>query len=198
METAAEALVTSSSTNEVIGANEVDIEGRFEVSRTEEEVLAPNNDELKVMGSQSGEERHDEEMEKSSEAPVNNEDNISDVEMVADTVIGESSSLENSSSAHNKPETEAQEEVVMSTSKIITMSSEPVGQVMPAQAEASVQTEVVVEAPSAQGLKDKLQSILGDLRSVALSRQEMNELEDLFVDAKEQLYGAGRRGRAGS
>jgi hypothetical protein len=48
------------------------------------------------------------------------------------------------------------------------------------------------------GLK-KLQSIIiGDLGTKALSREEVNEWEDLFFDAKQELYAAGRRGRAGS
>lgn len=51
------------------------------------------------------------------------------------------------------------------------------------------------EGPTIQSMKDKLQSLIDDMRGAALNRDELRELEDLFNDAKEQLYGAGRRGR---
>jgi hypothetical protein len=199
METATEGLGRSSSTNEVIilGANGTVVEDRVEVPRTVEG-LVPPNEELRVMGGQGEEERHDTGMEKTSSAPINNDQNISDVEMVADTILGESSSLEKRSSAPGKLDNEAQQEAAMSASKIITMSLEPMEQVLPVQADASMQTEVVVEAPSVQGLKDRLQGIIGDLGTVALSRDEMNDLEDMFMDAKQQLYSAARRSRARS
>jgi hypothetical protein len=44
-------------------------------------------------------------------------------------------------------------------------------------------------------MKGKLESLIDDLRSAALGREEKREIEDLLDDAKEQLYGAGRRGR---
>lgn len=46
-----------------------------------------------------------------------------------------------------------------------------------------------------QSMKDKLQSLITDLHSAALSRQEINELEDMFMDAKRVLYDARLRGR---
>jgi hypothetical protein len=50
-------------------------------------------------------------------------------------------------------------------------------------------------AVTVQSMKDKLQSLITDLHGAALSRQEINELEDMFMDAKRVLYGAELRGR---
>jgi hypothetical protein len=44
-------------------------------------------------------------------------------------------------------------------------------------------------------MKDKLQGLILDLQTAALSREEVNSFEDMFMDAKEQLFAAGRRGR---
>lgn len=44
-------------------------------------------------------------------------------------------------------------------------------------------------------MADRLQSLLDDLQTASLSREEANRLEDLFMDAKGHLYGAARRGR---
>ncbi|PBP16153.1 telomere length regulator protein [Diplocarpon rosae] len=56
---------------------------------------------------------------------------------------------------------------------------------------------VIPETPlvTAECLASKLQSLLRDLQRASLSRREVDSLEDLFMDAKEQLYKAGRRGR---
>jgi hypothetical protein len=55
--------------------------------------------------------------------------------------------------------------------------------------------EAESETPTVQSMKEKLRSLIADMRGAALSREELNDFEDLFIDAKEQLYGAGRRGR---
>jgi hypothetical protein len=52
------------------------------------------------------------------------------------------------------------------------------------------------EVPTAQSMRDKLQSLISDLDTASLTREEVNAFEDLFMDAKEKLYGAARRGRA--
>lgn len=49
-----------------------------------------------------------------------------------------------------------------------------------------------------RGLTDQLQRLIGDLATAALTREEVNIFEDMFMDAKEKLYGAARRGRSGS
>lgn len=44
-------------------------------------------------------------------------------------------------------------------------------------------------------LRGLLQDGLGLLRSADLTREETNELEDMFMDMKQELYQAERRGR---
>ena len=48
-----------------------------------------------------------------------------------------------------------------------------------------------------QDLKTQLTNVIKGLQSVSLTREEANHFEDLFMSAKEQLYGAARRGREG-
>jgi hypothetical protein len=55
--------------------------------------------------------------------------------------------------------------------------------------------EIEVEINGVQSMKDKLQGLILDLQTAALSREEVNSFEDMFMDAKEQLFAAGRRGR---
>lgn len=50
-------------------------------------------------------------------------------------------------------------------------------------------------AVTMQSMKDKLQSLITDLRSAVLSRRDVSELEDMFMDAKRTLYDAESRGR---
>lgn len=50
-------------------------------------------------------------------------------------------------------------------------------------------------APTYQNIKERLLSLVKDLEDAALSRDEGNEMEDMFMDAKVQLYGAIKRGR---
>jgi hypothetical protein len=61
--------------------------------------------------------------------------------------------------------------------------------------DTDAQTEYTALAP-APSLKDRLKSLIDDLGTVSMTREEVNAFEDMFMDAKEQLYGAGRRGRA--
>lgn len=165
---------------------------RLEITQTSEEAPSPD-DERRVTMYPNSEEKQAE----NTCSPASEGQNTSDVDMVAETIINGSSSLEKSGSAPGTRETQSREDVVMNTSKIMSISSEPVALSLPPQADAYAQTEVVVEAPTAQSVADKLQSLIGDLRTAALGREDMNKLEDLFMDAKEQLYGAGRRGRRG-
>ncbi|KAF7893227.1 uncharacterized protein EAF02_000765 [Botrytis sinoallii] len=61
------------------------------------------------------------------------------------------------------------------------------------------QQEGIVEpatvAPTYQTIKERLLSLVRDLGDAALNREQGNEVEDIFMDAKAQLYGAIRRGR---
>lgn len=185
MEVATEAYTSS--------ANDI-VEERPDISQTMEELPTAVVEESELAGAEGDGQRLDADTDMSNAAIAQN---TSDLGVVADTIIGESHSLKTSSSASGKPDEEAHE-TVMSTSNIIAVSSEPVDQVLPVQVNNSVQTEEVVGAPSADGVKAKLQSIIGDLGTITLSRDELNELEDMFMDAKQQLYGARQRGRAGS
>ncbi|KAF5878054.1 putative telomere length regulator protein [Botrytis fragariae] len=55
--------------------------------------------------------------------------------------------------------------------------------------------EPATAAPTYQTIKERLLSLVRDLGDAALNREEGNEVEDIFMDAKVQLYGAIRRGR---
>ncbi|KAJ8070516.1 hypothetical protein OCU04_000890 [Sclerotinia nivalis] len=55
--------------------------------------------------------------------------------------------------------------------------------------------EAASAAPTYQNIKERLLSLVKDLGDAALSRDEGNEMEDMFMDAKVQLYGAIKRGR---
>lgn len=55
--------------------------------------------------------------------------------------------------------------------------------------------EPAAAAPTYQTIKERLLSLVRDLGDAALNREEGNEVEDIFMDAKAQLYGAIRRGR---
>ncbi|KAF7959072.1 hypothetical protein EAE96_002589 [Botrytis aclada] len=55
--------------------------------------------------------------------------------------------------------------------------------------------EPATAAPTYQAIKERLLSLVRDLGDAALNREEGNEVEDIFMDAKVQLYGAIRRGR---
>ncbi|KAG0645579.1 hypothetical protein D0Z07_8644 [Hyphodiscus hymeniophilus] len=189
--------VAISTANEpVTFGDDVAVEESLEIVVTTEDYPISNEAEMEVATMQSGE-RKPEDQDNMSVALVHGDQHTSDLDVVVDTMIGETSLLDNPSSAGSTSE-KIQEEVVMSASKIMTMSSEPVDQSLSVHVDVSMQTEIIVESLSFEGMKGKLQSLISDLGAVSLRREEMNELEDLFMDAKQLLYGAGRRGRAGS
>jgi hypothetical protein len=115
----------------------------------------------------------------------------SDVEVVAETTIEGSSSFDNLNQVV-KPEREIEQEIVVTDIPNVNMIT-PEEEV---QSEPEKVASVVPEIPTAQSLKERLQSLIGDLGTASLSREEVIVFEDMFMDAKEQLYGAGRRGRA--
>lgn len=51
------------------------------------------------------------------------------------------------------------------------------------------------EIPTYGSVQAKVQSLVRDLALVAFTREQVSSLEDMFMDVKEKLYGAGRRGR---
>ncbi|CZR66442.1 uncharacterized protein PAC_16343 [Phialocephala subalpina] len=71
------------------------------------------------------------------------------------------------------------------------------GTAVPALEPPTPMVAVAEEKPAVtmQSMKDKLQSLITDLRSASLSRREVGELEDMFMDAKRTLYDAESRGR---
>jgi len=87
------------------------------------------------------------------------------------------------------------------TSESPILSAKPENDIPSAQAELELEPEpepereVEVEVNAVQSLKDKLRGLILELQTAALSREEVNGFEDMFIDAKEQLYAAGRRGR---
>lgn len=120
----------------------------------------------------------------------------SDVEFLGETRIEGSNSFDNLNHVV-KPEQEIEQEIVVTDVPDVNMiTPEDVAQSEPEKVDALAQSEVVPDIPAAQSLKERLQSLIGDLGTASLSREEVNIFEDMFMDAKEQLYGAGRRGRA--
>jgi hypothetical protein len=118
-----------------------------------------------------------------------------DVDIIAETTSDENSELEKSSQALVKLEIESREEVIGNASEITT---DVIGVLVPiAPAETEIQSPAALEPelPTAQSMRDKLQSLIADLDTATLTREEVNAFEDLFWDAKEKLYGAGKRGR---
>lgn len=51
------------------------------------------------------------------------------------------------------------------------------------------------EAGTLESMISKLSGLMSELKTAALSRLEVHKLEDMFMDAKRQLYDAERRGR---
>jgi hypothetical protein len=118
-----------------------------------------------------------------------------DVERVEETVINESAFKGESSPAAETPESEidsSAEIIPATTSDAIDTSSAASAR---ERIHSGVAEEAQPEVSAFQNMKDKLESLIDDLRSAALGREEKREIEDLLDDAKEQLYGAGRRGR---
>jgi len=115
-----------------------------------------------------------------------------DVDIIAEMTIDENSELEKPSQALVKPETE---EVIGNASEITTdVTGLPVP-IVPAETGIQSPAALEPELPTAQSMRDKLHSLIADLGTAMLTREEVNAFEDLFWDAKEKLYGAGKRGR---
>jgi hypothetical protein len=190
--------VAASSTNEVIAiTNDEVVDKGMEDAPTVEDLPTADDGQRKAAKEEDEGQKPEDDLLASKDADRGIQ-NTSNPELIEEIIIGESSSVENSSSASTNWDAEVRREMVMNISKMTTIYSEPVDQVLPVQTIAAVQIEAVINNPTADSLKAKLQSIVSDLGTVALNREEINELEDLFMDAKQQLYGAGRRGRAGS
>jgi hypothetical protein len=179
METTANAAVSS--------AKEKMAEEKVDLALAMEDPPASNNEKPDMTTGQYAEQGHDEQIH-IDDVPLHNNNNTFDPIMVAYTAIGQST----------QSEIEDPQDTAMIATTILNTSSNPVDTRIPGHVDAFVQTDIFTEEPSIDSLKAKLKSIVSELGSVALSRDEISELEDIFMDAKQELYGAGRRGRAKS
>jgi hypothetical protein len=105
------------------------------------------------------------------------------LEVLIDTTIEESSFLVNS--------TPVRQGRVMAENEIVPSVETPPRAATPEQSE-------VGQVSTMEVMRQKLQSLMNDLTTASLTRAEVNEFEDMFMDAKEKLYRAARRGRAES
>jgi hypothetical protein len=119
-----------------------------------------------------------------------------DIERVEETIINEPTFKDESSPAPETPESEndTTEEVIPATTSdaIETSFEAPVEE----QTSPAASEEVEPEISAFQSMRGKLESLIGDLKTVALTREEVHKLEDLFFDAKKHLYSAEQRGRS--
>jgi hypothetical protein len=116
------------------------------------------------------------------------------IDPVEETIVNESPFNDESSPPPEASESEddpSAEIILTTTSGIVDTrgaAEEGVSMDMPNEAEPGLSTlEITIEK--------KLASLIDDLKTAALSREGTRHIEDLFYDAKEQLYGAERRGR---
>lgn len=197
-------VLTSSAKEETIDEAFDDTEERHEESDkilpTTEDVATPDadidmaatNDELLHVAQTA-----DVSMDQVGDAPGATEAQATspDIERVEETIINETTFKDESSPAPDTPESEndtSAEVIPAITSDAIETSFE-----VPVEEHTSPRAsdEVEPEISAFQSMRGKLESLIGDLKTVALSREEVHELEDLFFDAKKHLYSAEQRGR---
>jgi hypothetical protein len=115
------------------------------------------------------------------------------IEAIADTTFDDSDILESSVTAMRHKLVHEKMDIMDRVEPTAIPSVE-----LSVTTNARVETEVKKEVPTMQDMKQRLQSLINDLATASLTREEVNVFEDMFMDAKEKLYGAARRGRAGS
>ncbi|KAM0142572.1 hypothetical protein ACHAP3_001677 [Botrytis cinerea] len=120
---------------------------------------------------------------------------VSSTEAVDDITRGNSEHVDQTSSAleqADEPELDFVEETLLQSQIAEEME-------FGSQKARNDQQEEIVEpatvAPTYETIKERLLSLVKDLDVAALSRKEVNEIEDVFMDAKSKLYDAGKRGR---
>jgi hypothetical protein len=114
-------------------------------------------------------------------------------EVIADNTVDENNLLESPSPDPVRPESNPSAEDVLETApEVIEAPLAPTSNVEP---EISSPAAAEPEIPTMYRMREKLQGLITDLHTASLTREEVNELEDMFMDAKGLLYGAGRRGR---
>jgi hypothetical protein len=158
-----------------------------DIPHTMEDIIIPNEIKMTDIG---------EEERKNHEIELN----------IGQTAMEESSILEAVSLPGIKPaKDKATENIVLD--QTISLAIESCGsghEIIPSHetptSEQSQQPDDAAQAEhepaiTVRNMRSKLQSLIGDLKTVMLSRQDVYELEDLFMDAKRQLFEAERRGR---
>jgi hypothetical protein len=117
-----------------------------------------------------------------------------DIERFEETIINESTFKDESSPAPetSKPENNSSAQIIPATTSEVVET----GGAAEEEASTDVPNEAEPELLTLESIiKTKLASLIDDLKSATLSREGTRDIEDLFYDAKEQLYGAERRGR---
>ncbi len=126
--------------------------------------------------------------EASLEVSESHDHGTTEIELVPDTVIVETSSLEKSCSAVEHGDTNSVD-VTMQTKSVIKSA---VSSSSKLAEEPAAQTSNI----TASSLKDTLRRLISDLDQAVLSKQDVYEFEDMFMDAKRKLYDAELRGRS--
>ncbi len=116
------------------------------------------------------------------------------VEAIAETTIDENSELDKLSSLAIELDVESREEDVGNSPEITTDATGLPVAISTTEREIQPPATSEPGLPTVQSMGDKLKSLIADLDTAALTREEVNEFEDLFWDAKQKLYGAGKRG----
>ncbi len=121
------------------------------------------------------------------------EEDILALEIVEETTFDETICLGRSSSDPTEPELDSAENPVPTTSINLVEANPRV--LIPEVPEDELADEGEPGVTKVQLIRNRLQDLIEDLHSTTLSRDEANELEDMFMDAKRQLYEAVLRGR---
>ncbi|KAI9641165.1 hypothetical protein NHQ30_010595 [Ciborinia camelliae] len=117
---------------------------------------------------------------------------ISSSEAIDETAVGEIELEGRSSPPLDQSDPDLVEETLLQSQIAEEMK-------LGSQEHTNDQQEETAESASAaltyQNIKERLLNLVKDLGDAALSREEGSEMEDVFMDAKVQLYGAIRRGK---
>jgi hypothetical protein len=170
-----------------------------EISSTTEDVSAPEEDinmaaTVDELVEDAG--TADESIDEAEDSPMVSEVQAASqvLERFEETTINESTFEAESSPAPetSEPENDPSAQVIPATTSEVV----EIGGAAEEEASTDVLNEAEPELLTLESIiKTKLGNLIDDLKSAALSREGTREIEDLFYDAKEQLYGAERRGR---
>ena len=118
----------------------------------------------------------------------------SDIEKVEETIINRSTFNDESSPVAETPESnnDPSAEIVPATTSDVIES--PPALSLEEQTSANAREEIEPRV-SIQSMKDKLQSLIDDMATAVVTRDEGHELEDMIYSLNTTLRGAQRRGR---